>query len=67
MPILPAYPQLDSDLRLQCLILVLQNFLVVVVLLVLLVVGVPIIEQPIGGHISTVTGQNSAKLLRLEG
>ena len=44
----------NSDLRLQCLLLVLQNFLVLV--------GVPIIEQQKEGHISTVTCQKSAKL-----
>ena len=35
--------------------------------LILSYLGVPIIEQKIGGHISTVTGQNSTKLGRLDG
>ena len=41
----------NSDLRLQCLLLVL-----------FIVLGVPTIEQQTEGHISTVTGQNSAKI-----
>ena len=49
-------PQLANSAQLQLEAVmsttVFQNFLL----------GVPIIEQQIGGHISTVTGQNSAKL-----